>query len=188
MSRDHEQDLLVLQYLDALDQQDWETYAEIWGRAETDAELEQALLEVHDGILLESQAADQPDQTAEVVRQLVAEHFPEPPTADEGERPLTAGDVASRIRAEEANKQLRLNQSHREVNDQLLQSQVPLPEPLKQSVLDNWCKTLGVSADRHYWRLFRQTALKLVMGRSQQQAKRMAAREQTPKSKEKPSE
>ena len=185
--REWELNRLTLRYLDALEQQDWETFGEIWRRAENDRDLETALRELHEGLLEEYAGAAGRERDADAIRFLASAHFPERPDPAEGlDRPLTAGDVATRLQADLAAGAVRLNESDQRANERLLGNAAPLPDQLKQSVLETWCDGLDVAASREYWRLFRQAALRLVMARSHRQSRVAAARRQTPSPKQEP--
>ncbi|MBW3600905.1 MAG: hypothetical protein KY475_27015 [Planctomycetes bacterium] len=183
--RNWEIERLLLEYLDALEIQDWDAYGEIWRQAETDRELETALRELHEGLLAEHAGPAGREQDAEAIRLLAAEHFPQRPEAEEqDELPLTAGDVAARLRADLASGAVRLRDADRQANDRLLGDATLIPDQLKQSVLDAWCARLNVHASREYWRMFRQAALRLVMARSHRQSRMAAARRPSPRKKE----
>lgn len=178
---DWEIDRVLLRYADALDVEDWQTFNEVWRQAETDRELEAALHELHRGMLEEYGGAAGRAEDAAAVRRLVQEHFAERPADGENlEQPLTAGDVAVRLQADVAAGAVRLIESDRAANAQLVGNPALLPEPLKQSVLEPWCAMLGVTASKEYWRQFRQAAVRLAMTRSHQRMRLAAAREQTP--------
>ncbi len=179
-------DRLLLRYAEALETEDWDAYEAIWRQAETDRELEAALHELHRGMLEEHAGEAGRTDNAETVRRLLEEHFPERPAEKENfDRPLTAGDVAVRLQADVASSAVRLVEADRTANEQLIGNATPLPDQLKQSVLETWCGGLGVSASKEYWRQFRQAALRLTMARSHQQTRLAAAREQSPPRKKK---
>jgi hypothetical protein len=181
---DWDMDRLLLRYADALASQDWETFGAIWRQAETDRELEAALHELHRGMLEEHASETGLADDAEAVQLLLAEHFPDrPDEPSDPDRPLTAGDVAVRLAADLASHAVRLTAADRAANDALLTSASPLPGQLKQSVLETWCASLGVTASKAYWRTFREAAVRLTMIRSQQRTRLAAAREQTPRKK-----
>lgn len=176
-------DRLLLQYVDALDTEDWSTYAAIWRQAETDRELEAALYELHQGFVEEYAGDAGRANDADTVRRLLEEHFAERPPEDDADRPLTVGDVAARLQADWTAGSVRMTEADRVANEQLIGSTEPLPEQLKQSVLDTWRHRLSISASKEYWRQFRQAAIRLMMARSHQQTRLAAAREQTPRKK-----
>lgn len=177
-------DKRLLEYADALETHDWVTFSEIWNEALTNAELEQALREYHEGLIEEQNAPAGLEDDAEAVRQVIAACFPERPVPpDETQKPLSASDVASRLQADLAAGSVRLTEDDRQTNQLLLMNATALPEQLKLPVFEKWCQELGIEASLSYWRIFRQTALKLNMSRSQQQARLLAAREQNPKPK-----
>ena len=168
-------DAIVLQYLDALEILDADVLASIWSQAETDAKLESALHEVHQALIDEGNA-NRWDEDAAIVRNLAETHFAERPEKS-ATAPLTAGDVAGRIQVDCATGLAVLTAADRTANSKLQGHTAILPEQLGQKPLTQWCENLGVAASASYWRLFRQTAIQLMMARSQTQA-RLAAREQ----------
>lgn len=177
-------DLLLAQYLTALEGDDLDTLAAIWQQAETDRELEQALIELSEGYVAEQGLDAAWDEEASRVQALAAEHFAARPLADEtGNRPLTAADVAAQLQANAASGAERLTDADRQANERLLSAATPLPERLGQTALEAWCREAGIQASRQYWRLFRRAAIRLSLARSQQQT-RLAARTQTPKREE----
>ncbi|MCA9072962.1 MAG: hypothetical protein KDA84_28760, partial [Planctomycetaceae bacterium] len=94
-------DKRLLEYADALETHDWGTFCEIWNEAGTNAELEQALREFHEGLLEERNTERGLEDDAEAVRQVIATCFPERPAPGSNTMDrLTASDVASRLQAE----------------------------------------------------------------------------------------
>jgi hypothetical protein len=176
----------VLHYLDALDTGDLETAARLWEKAGNDPALGRALDEVGQGIFDElGLAADWPTD-AERVRSLLRQHLPSAFPAEETAGPLTAGDVAARLQADAA-LGARLDAADRAANTRLLADRTPLPEQLGVPQLERWTAGLGVTASPRYWRLFRQTAVLLAMGRCQRTVELAAARRAAGQREEKPS-
>ena len=177
-------DKRLLEYADALEAHDWETFTEIWNEAGSNAQLEQALREFHEGLLDERNTERGLEDDAEGVRKVIASCFPERPNPSPNSiDPLTASDVASRLQADLAGGSVHFTDADRRVVQMLITNATPLPQQLKLPVFEKWRQDLGIEASQPFWRMFRQTALKLNMSRSQQQTRLLAAREQSPKRK-----
>jgi hypothetical protein len=172
-------DRLVLRYLDALDAGNLEAVAALWDEAAADPALEQALLELSDGLFVEDGLGTDWARDAERVRALLKQHLPSGIPHEAPSRPLTAGDVAARLKADDA-LGASLSEVDRAANERLLADHTPLPEQLGQLQLKRWTAGLGVTASERYWRAFRQTAVLLVMSRCQREGELAAARKAQP--------
>ena len=172
----------ALRYLDALDAGDVAALLALWERAEGDGWLEQVLGELTDGLADEEGPSLAWANDAARVRTLLREHLPSGFREDTEPPPLTVGDVAARLRADNA-LDARLSAADRVANDRLLADTTPIPEELGLPHFEKWKTTLGVRASSHYWRSFRQAAVLLAMGRCQQVGELAAARRagRTPK-------
>jgi hypothetical protein len=166
---------MALRYLDALDSGDVNTLAELWKQAESNPELEHLLNELTDGLAIEEGPAEAWESDAAQVRNLLREHLPSAFAADVEPPPLTVGNVAAKIKAD-STLGGRLSTADCAANDRLLASVTPLPQELGLPHFEKWRSTLGVSASKHYWRTFQQTAVLLAMGRCQQAVELAAAR------------
>jgi hypothetical protein len=171
----HEHDRASLRYLDALEAADLETAARLWEKARDDPVLGRALDEIGQGVFDElGLGADWPTD-AERVRSLLRQHLPSAFPVEEPAGSLTAGDVAARLQADAALGG-HLDTADRAANTRLLADRTPLPEQLGMPQLVRWTAGLGVTASARYWRLFRQTAVLLAMGRCQRNIELAAAR------------
>ena len=169
-------DLLATQYLDALDRGDLESVASLWQQAADDPALERALCDLSDGILSEEGPSADFKTDALRVKALSERHLSGRLLPEHHERPLTVGDVAANLQADAA-LGARLSKDDRTANARLLTDATPVPDQLSQSQLVQWTSRLGVKASASYWRSFRQAAVLLAMGRSQQSVELAAARQ-----------
>ena len=174
--RNHELDSIVIRFLSALEDGDFETVEQVWSAAASDPELETALTDAagelaaeydrefheHAGSMLETTVrAAMP--TAEVIR---------PATG-----PVTIAEVADHICRTGAPG---LNAVDLVLNDALARIEDPVPEHLGLSSVIAWGARYGVAPDS-YWRLFRQSALSLRLRRESETEYRLAARPGRPK-------
>jgi hypothetical protein len=165
----------ALRYLDALDAGDVNVLAELWEQAALNPELEQLLGELTDGLAIEEGPAAAWETDAARVRNLLREHLPSAFPADAEPPPLTVGDVAARLQADNALRG-RWSAADRAANDRLRADTTPVPDELGLPHFEKWRTALGVIASLHYWRAFQQTAVLLAMGRCQQAGELAAAR------------
>jgi hypothetical protein len=160
-----EREKALFRYSNALDRGDFDTIAGILHQAEQDAVLERMILEMNELYQSEYKVAVREDDAA-LVRQLIRQHLPLNPDADEEvEVPqLTVRDVMNRLRTD-------LAQRHRGepevtlVDQQIQQSNTPLPEDLKLKKVAQLFEQLGLTVSRRFQKLFRDTAILLSMGR-----------------------
>jgi hypothetical protein len=156
----------VYLYSVALERGDFETVTSILNKAETDAELEQAILESNEAYVAELEQTQEVEATA-LVRRLIAEHLPSAvPVEDEELRPITVGDVAARIQADLAQRSA-TKKDLLVVTRQLQSNSTPLPPKLGLPDVVRLLKQAGVAANQHFAKLFRETAIMLSMGRQQ---------------------
>jgi len=157
----------VYVYSAALERGDFETVTSILELAETDAELEQALLDVNDAQAVELEQT-QTAEAAAFVRRLIVEHLPSavPVVVEEDLRPITVGDVAARIQADQAQRSP-LRKELLTAIQQLQSDSPPLPDRLGLPDVVQLLKKAGVAANQHFTKLFRETAILLSMGRQQ---------------------
>jgi hypothetical protein len=165
----------ALRYLDALDGGDVATLAELWEQAVGNPQLEQVLNELTDGIAVEEGLDPAWKADAERIRGLLREHLPSAFPVEAELPPLTVGDVAARLQADNALR-TRFHAADRAANSRLLIDKTPLPEELGLPHFEKWRTTLGINASAHFWRAFRQAAVLLVMGRCHKAGELAAAR------------
>ncbi len=165
----------ALRYLDALDSGDVTILAELWEQAALNPELEQLLNELTDGLAIEEGPASSWETEAALVRTLLREHLPSAFPAEMEPPPLTVGDVAAKLQAD-STLGGRLSATDRAANERLLVNATLVPQELGLPHFERWRTTLSVSASKHYWRTFQQTAVLLAMGRCQQAVELAAAR------------
>ncbi len=162
----------IYRYVEALDQGDADTVAAVLDLALNDLELDQAIAEVNLAIQEEEQLAPLAAD-AEIVRDLIRTHLRSTRESGEAEdQPLTVGEVAAQLKAER-----RVPFPDEGANNYLLTNSRPLPAQLSAQTIKRLATDLGVRASDRFWRVFRDTAIMLGMGRSQQ-AQLLAAREE----------
>ncbi len=163
---------MLLRYIRALDEGDMDGVALILEAALADPELDRLLTEVDRG-LAEEEGLTPLAVDAQLVRDLARKHFQSAFVEDAAEPPLTVGDVAARLQADN-----RVPSADQAANRRLLHSAVVVPDWLTGRRIRDLANELGVTASERFWRLFRDTAIALGMGRSQSQAWLAAAREE----------
>jgi hypothetical protein len=168
---------MLLRYIVTLDKGDFETIAAILQLAETDAELEQMILEINDVYAAEIEEAAHA-QDAAVVRELLHTHILSalPESATEPP-PLTVGHVIARIHADAAQRgkverEALAATRHHQTSD------TPLPADLSVRGVSHLLQQLGIEVGRRFQDLFRETAILMRMGRNQGMARLAATRHQ----------
>lgn len=162
----------IYRYVEALDQGDADTVAAVLDLALNDPELDQAIAEVNLAIQDEEQLAPLAAD-AKIVRDLIHTHLRSALESREAEdQPLTVGEVAARLKAER-----RVPFPDEEANNYLLTNSRPLPAQLSAQTIKQMATDLGIRASDRFWRVFRDMAIMLGMGRSHK-AQLLAAREE----------
>ena len=170
---------IVLDYLDAFEQDDFERLSQILQLAEQDTELETLLWEVHAEYQM-TQEEEQYEQNVELVRQLIQQHIPSGLGSERKEEeipPLTVSDVIAHMQAESAVK----GEGGKELGalaQQLRQSSLPLPKNMGLLGVRKLFAELGIQASKHMQRLFSDAALILISRRDQGMAQLAATRKQ----------
>jgi hypothetical protein len=172
-------------YVQALDQGDMEVVAQILDTACDDPELERIITEINSAYQEEEQLT--PIATdAEIIRNLLHKHLhsafeiiqeEEKPLIfediDEEEKPVTVGDVVKRLH--DIN---RVPSIDKDIISKLIDSSIPLPVKLSIQGVRQLAVELGINPSERFLDMFRDTAITLSMGRSQNRAQLAAAREQ----------
>jgi hypothetical protein len=162
-------------YVSALDGGDLEAVEAVLTAAMDDPELAAALDAVHLAYQEEMQLGPAAQDVA-LVRELVRKHFQSAFADDQAvfgqEEPLTVHDVALELEYTR-----RVPAADRSANAQLLHNRQPVPAQLSLQAVKQLAQEVGVQASERFWKLFRDTAIMLGIGRSHQQAL-SAAREE----------
>jgi hypothetical protein len=169
-------DRLALQYLAALDAQDFDTVEAFWGQAADDDQLAEMLHGLHAELGAEQDARERDALDAAVVAS-IEEHLPSAEVIRPAAGPLTAAEVAEHIRR---HPPAGLTTDDLRLNDVLRQVAAEVPETLGLRQVVRWGSRFG-PAPEAYWRAFREAALELQMRRSSAEHYRLAARPQRPK-------
>lgn len=174
-------DLAACRYLEALEQGDHDTLAELWRRAEGEPDLEAALHELHAGLLEERQQAEV-DRAAVTVTAAVETHLPSARVVRPESRPVTVADVAAELFRQPPG---RLPAEAHRLTETLLTAAEPLPAELALSKLIAWAEARFGPAPPEYWKAFRQAAIQLELARASAVEYQQAARA-TPRKPEDP--
>jgi hypothetical protein len=170
MSRDRKKwlDLRTLEYLEALERQDWDTQDRLWELARGDAELETALLQLHEGLAEEEQELLTRSIADAAEKHLVGTTERTPVTG-----PITVAHVAEELlrRVPEG-----LTAESHALNAKLRDCPDLLPEQLGLPKLIAWAEAKFGSAESDYWRAFREAALRLELRLAAQTEFQLAAR------------
>lgn len=163
----------LYRYSSALARGDFDTLEAVLHAAEQDPALEQMILELHAEYTLEEDTL-QAGTDVELVRGLLREHIPSAFAEEESiVQPLTVGNVVARLEVDR-----KVAEGDQQVARHLRDSQRVLPEIVNARAIGALARELGVAASDRFWRAFRDTAVMLGLGRSQNEMRLAAAREQ----------
>lgn len=170
---------IILDYLDAFEQNDFERLSQILQLAEQDSELDLLLWEVHAEYQI-TQEEELYEQSVDLVRQLIQQHIPSGLKRERNEEeipPLTVSDVIAHMQAESAVK----GQGGKELGglaQRLHHSSLPLPQNMGLLGVRKLFAQLGIQASKHMQRAFSEAALILIARRDQSMAQLAATRKQ----------
>lgn len=137
-----------------------------------DAELEEVLHAVHEGVNAERDAA-----TARAIADAVAQHLPSAELIRPATGPVTVGMVADELFRHTPAK---LSATSHQLNDRLRQAADELPAELGLTKLTAWAEAKFGPAEAGYWKAFREAALMLELRAAAEVEYQLAAR-QAPK-------
>jgi hypothetical protein len=161
----------IQRYVRAIDKGDLEEIINVLDQATTDPALDLMLVEINQAVEQEEGLTVFAKDTV-FVRQLIHQHFNSDIMSDEPDvQPLTIGEVAARMQA--ARNVPTTDQS---IHKTLLHFSTPLPEFLNIQAIRKLATELQVDASEKFWRVFRDTAIMMGIGRGQ--AQMAAARKQ----------
>jgi hypothetical protein len=169
-------DRLALQYLAAVETEDFDTIDALWKQADEDAELD-AMLYGLNAELVAEQDAQEHAAIASAVLHNVEQHMPSAEIVRPATGPLTVAEVAEHIRR---HPPAGLTTDDLKLNDVLRKATEAVPAELGISQVIRWGTRFG-SAPEAYWRAFREVALDLWMERTSAANYQLAARPQRPK-------
>lgn len=156
---------LIYQYVTALDEGDLDAIAPVLEAAIEDPELEQAIAEINLAYQEEEGIAPAADD-ARLVRELLRKHLTSTrETPVETSKPLTVGDVASRLQDDP-----KLSPEDRHIVESLLDFTVELPASLGMPDVKKLGDELGIKASDRFWQAFRTKAIFMRMRRSHEKA------------------
>ena len=161
----------IQRYVSAIDKGNLDDIMLVLEQAIDDPILDQMLIEINQ-VVEQEEGLTAFAQDAVFVRQLVHQHFNSDIVSDElDEQPLTVGEVAARM---QANRSVSIFDQSAHKN--LLHLSSPLPEFLNIQAIRKLAADLQVNASEKFWRVFRDTAIMMGIGRGQ--AQMAAARKQ----------
>jgi hypothetical protein len=173
-------ELALHRYLAALERGDLDALADALALAETDDELDRQIAGVNAALHAEVGLQAVAEQ-AQIVRRLLLRHLPSGiERAVPATTPLTVGDVAARLQAEQAAAGL-APVTDLETNRRLLTDATPVPQPLTEAALTALIEQTGAGGSARYWELFRRAAIRLAVARQRGRAELAAARRQPPR-------
>ena len=172
----HRLDRLALQYLAAVETEDFDTVDALWKQAADDADLDAMLHGLNAGLVAEQDAQERAAITSAVLGS-VEQHMPSAEIVRPATGPLTVAEVADHIRR---HPPAGLTTDDLRLNDVLRKATEEVPAELGISQVIRWGTRFG-PAPEAYWRAFREVALDLWMERTSAANYQLAARPQRPK-------
>ena len=160
----------IQRYISALDMGNIDEVLTVLEEATEDPILDQMIVEVNQAIEQEEGLTPFAED-AELVRNLVQKHFSNVQLTESDERQITIGDVAARMQVDRS-----VPISDQAVHKELVQVTTPLPEILNIQAIRKLANKLQITASEKFWRVFRDTAIMMGIGRGQ--AQMAAARKQ----------
>ncbi len=169
------QELLIDRYVLAVDSGDIEAVGAAleaaYEASRDDPEIEHLITDINRAYQEEAGVVPL-DADAGLVREIIRRCVPSAfETHDQLQRPLTVGDVASRLQA-----QGRVRPADEETNRALLGSSTLLPQPVTAPAVKNLAAELRAGGSDLYWRFFQDEAITMGISRGHDQAQ-LAARE-----------
>lgn len=160
----------IQRYVSALDKGNLDDVLVVLEEATEDPILDRMIVEINQAI--EQEEGLTPfAKDAQLVRTLVEKHFDNFQLAESDDRPITVGDVAARMQADR-----NVPVSDQVVHKELVRLAIPLPKFLNIQAIRKLASNLQVNASEKFWRVFRDTAIMMGIGRGQ--ARMAAARKQ----------
>jgi hypothetical protein len=172
----HRLDRLALQYLAAVETEDFDTIDALWRQAADDTDLDAMLHGLNAELVAEQDAQEQAAITSAVLGS-VEQHMPSAEIVRTTTGPLTVAEVAEHIRR---HPPAGLTTDDLTLNDALRKATEAVPAELGITQVIRWGTRFG-SAPEAYWRAFREVALDLWMERTSAANYQLAARPQRPK-------
>lgn len=159
----------VQRYVRALDEGNFDDVLSVLEQAADNPILDQMIIEVNQAIEQEEELTPFA-KDANLVRDLIQKHFNNSELSQD-DRHITVGDVAARMQADRSVPKL-----DQEIHKHLMKLTTPLPEFLNMEAVRKLASSLHIKASEKFWRVFRDTAIMLGIGRGQ--ARMAAARKQ----------
>lgn len=153
----------IHRYVRAVDAGDLEEISAVLRQAETDAELDRLIIEINQSFA-EDMGLSSEAQDAELVRLLARQHLSSAFQEDEPDAPLIVSEVAARMVSERV-----VPTADLETGRRLLAVHIPLPGWLSLAEVRKLAEKLRFPASDRFWKVFRETAIQMTMGRGQAQ-------------------
>jgi hypothetical protein len=164
-------DRLAMEYLAALDAENFDAIARLWEQAEDDADLDAMLHGLNAEIVAQQDAAEASTLDAAVIG-AIEQQMPSAEIILPAAGPVTVAEVAEQLLRRPPPG---LTADDLRLNDSLRKQSAEIPADLGISQVVRWGSQFG-AAPEAYWRAFRQAALKLRMQRQSDAEYRTAAR------------
>ncbi len=172
----HRLDRLALQYLAAVETEDFDTIDALWRQAVDDADIDAMLHGLNAELVVEQDAQEHAAITSAVLNS-VEKHMPSAEILRPKTGPLTVAEVAEYIRR---HPPAGLTTDDLKLNDVLRKETEVVPTELGISQVVRWGARFGLAPEA-YWSSFREVALDLWMERTSEANYQLAARPQRPK-------
>jgi hypothetical protein len=172
----HRLDRLALQYLAAVEAEDFDAIDALLEQAADDAELDAMLHGLNAELVAEQEARDHAAVTSALL-DTIEKHMPSAEVIRPAIGPLTVAEVAEHVRR---HPPAGLTADDLRINDVLRKALAEVPPELGISQVVRWGSQFG-PAPEAYWRAFREAALDLLMGRTSETNYQLAARPKRPK-------
>jgi hypothetical protein len=153
----------VHRYVRALDAGNLDEITAVLQIAERDAELDRIIGEINNSYA-EELVLTPTAQDAEQVRSILHTHLPRARQNVLNDAPLTVSEVVARLIADRS-----IPESDQETSLALLRIQMALPEWLSLAEIHKIGEQLRVEASDRFWKMFRNAAIQMSIGRGQAQ-------------------
>ena len=160
----------IQRYINALDMGNIDEVLIVLEEAAEDPALDHMIVEVNQAIEQEEGLTPFAED-AEFVRNLIQKHFNNVQFVESDGREITIGDVAARMQTDRS-----VPISDQAIHEKLVHLTAPLPEILNIQAIRKLAYKLQITASEKFWRVFRDTAIMMGIGRGQ--AQMAAARKQ----------
>jgi hypothetical protein len=163
--------LLCSEYLAAIEQQNVPAMERLWNLAEQIPGLEEAIHELHLGLLEEHD-----EQIRDELKQVVNQTIPSAKVIDSPGQQVTAAQVMNELQTSTFLQEPTL----KELITKLQTSTMPLPDELGFSRISQWGREHFGKGSQRFWQAFQQAALKIKLRQDSATIYSLAARKAPP--------